>query len=115
MSDNELFFKRWAQDHFAQLLKKKEILTKYGLWVIMKTCTGPYCAISTFGGRERTVSAGFSGRAYEPRGRLSASGSWHLDARSGTWRTFGSWTEEKEEEEEESKEQDTEESVDPEV
>ncbi|KAH0564912.1 hypothetical protein GP486_001696 [Trichoglossum hirsutum] len=88
---DETFFKRWGQQNFATLLNEFPILKDYGLWIITKTCQTPYCAISTFGGKQKAVLAGFSAEAFTSEGKLSAGGSWHLETRSGTWRTFGSY------------------------
>jgi hypothetical protein len=107
MVDNELFFENWARENFATERKKHEAIEKYGLVVIFKTCSAPYCAITTFGGATKSVSVGFSGGAYTPgaNAKLEASGDWYLEGKSGVWRVFGHWEQEKVENEKVEKEE----------
>jgi hypothetical protein len=93
MAEEETFFENWIKSNFARLRQQYADIRKYGLMIVFKTCSAPYCAISTFGGASKTVSAGFSGGAYTPiaNAKLSASGKWHLEGRSGAWRSFGQW------------------------
>lgn len=90
---DETFFVDWIKQNFSRLRKQHQDIDRYGLVVVFKTCSTPYCAIATFGGAMKSVSAGFSGGAYAPGtdAKLSASGSWHLESESGAWRSFGLW------------------------
>lgn len=82
-------FKRWVHDNAETLLRRREEITTYGLWIVCSTYATRDCAIHLWDERSREVDVGFD-LGLDGVGELGPAGGWKLGSAQGGWERYSS-------------------------
>lgn len=84
---HETPFKRWVHNNAVELVRQREELLEYGLWIVLSTHTTSDCAIHVWDDAQKTVDVGFD-VSVDAVGELGPAGGWTIGRGDGGWERY---------------------------